>query len=133
MSSVTPSPANDVQLPLSEVPVGMDTVTGDPGAVKSTPPPLADCGELSPAVTDTSQALLNSLDVAPVNAARTRTSGVSPSVKPSSNTIVVEESVSTVNVTSKSSSVIVNDVPVTEYPVASPSTAISSFPSAIVS
>ena len=134
-SSVTPKSVNDVQplIVVVDIPVGMVNVTGEAGAVKSSPPPVADSGEDAPAVTVTSKGEVRSLVTPAGNSARTRTAGVSPSVRFFSKTDVVELSVSARNETSKSSSVIDNAAPVTVNPVAVPPTFTDSLPSAMAS
>ena len=110
----------------------MDTATGEPGAVKSTPPPAADSGDDGEAVTSIRRAEPRSLEVAVANAARTRTAGGVPSARffcsPDSSA-----SVSAVSVTPRSSSVITNDAPSTSNPDAAPPISMLSAPSAIAS
>ena len=131
-SSVTANPASAVHAPMVCEPTGIDTAAGDGGAVKSTPPPAADAGDASPAVTDTTKGWLRSLDVADVKAARTRTAGVSPSDNPFCSPFI-PLSVSAVNVTPRSSSTIPNFAPSTANPAVVPPTSTDSSPSAIVS
>ena len=130
-SSVTDRPVRFTQELWFE-PAGMETVTGVAGAAKS-PPPVADAGDDSPAVTAICRADPKSLLVAVVNAARTRTAGV---VVPSDRVFcspLVSLSVSAVKVTPRSSSVMANDVPLTANPVAEPPMSMLSAPSAMVS
>ena len=131
-SSVTDRPVRFTQELWFE-PLGMETVTGVAGAVKS-PPPVADAGDETPAVTAICRADPKSLEVAVVNAARTRTVGAG--VVPSDRVFcspLVSLSVSAVKVTPKSSSAITNDVPLTENPAAAPPMLMLSAPSAMVS
>ena len=137
-SSVTDKPANAVHPLVGDnaalwvCPAGIDTVTGEEGAVKSTPPPDADTGDPSTAVTSISTADPKSLLVAVANAARTRTAGVSPSAK-SASTPLVLTSVSAVRVIPRSSSVIDNSVPSNAKPPTPLLRSIFSVPSAMLS